>query len=251
MGMALRQGLMQQQDMNLVVVDPHVISDETTVASFEQLPSDYRPDIILFAIKPQLAAEILPQYTIFNRPGVVFISIMAGVSTARMRQYLNLKDEAFLIRAMPNLALVVEQGMTGIYASSVLTKEIQQKINHLFSAIGRVIWVTDEDQLNIITAISGSGLAYFFHLAEMMTRSAQSLGLPRVVADQLARQTLIGAGAMLTTMPESVDQLRLKVTSPGGTTAAALSVFDQKNALDSLVLQAVTAAYERAKELSA
>ncbi len=250
MGTALRQGLMQQQDNHLLVVDPHVMPSKTAVTSIDQLPADYQPDIILFAIKPQLAAEVLPQYSIFNRPGVVFISIMTGISTARMRQYLNLEDDAFVVRAMPNLALVIGQGMTGIYAPPTLPQDLQYKLSCLFSAVGQVIWAEDEDQLNIVTAISGSGPAYFFYLAEMLAKSAKDLGLSDNVANQLARQTLIGAGAMLGAIPESATQLRANVTSPGGTTAAATSVFDQNEALGNLLLKAVTAAYNRAKELS-
>ena len=251
MGTALRQGLMHQKSNHIVVVDPHVTPSKTAVTSFNQLPADYQPDIILFAIKPQLAAEVLPQYSLFNRPGVTFISIMTGISTASMKQYLKLENDAFVVRAMPNLALVIEQGMTGIYASPSLPQDIQGKIEQLFCAVGQVVWVADEDQLNIVTAISGSGPAYFFYLAEMLAKSAQTLGLPENVAVQLARQTLVGAGTMLNAMPESAAQLRANVTSPGGTTAAATSVFDQENALENLLLKAVMAAYNRAKELSA
>lgn len=250
MGKALHQGLMQQQDNHLMVVDPHVTPSKTAVASVDQLPADYQPDIILFAIKPQLAAEVLPQYSIFNHPGVTFISIMTGISTVRMKQYLKLEDDAFVVRAMPNLALVIGQGMTGIYAPPTLPYDIQHTMNGLFSAVGQVIWVADEDQLNIVTAISGSGPAYFFYLAEMLAKSAKELGLSDEAANQLARQTLIGAGTMLGAMSESTAQLRANVTSPGGTTAAATSVFDDENVLDNLLLKAVKAAYNRAKELS-
>ena len=132
MGTALRQGLMQQQDNHLIVVDPHVDLSKTAVTSVDQLPADYQPDIILFAIKPQIAAEVLPKYSIFNRPGVTFVSIMTGISTARIKQYLNLTDDAFVVRAMPNLALVIGQGMTGIYAPPTLPQDLQYKINRLF-----------------------------------------------------------------------------------------------------------------------
>ena len=157
---------------------------------------------------------------------------------------LNLEDDAFVVRAMPNLALVIGQGMTGIYAPPTLPQDLQYKLSCLFSAVGQVIWAEDEDQLNIVTAISGSGPAYFFYFMELMQNTAIQMGLSPETAIQLAKQTAYGAAKLAMESPESVEMLRKRITSKGGTTEAALSVF--QNGLPDLIQKAMEAARDRA-----
>lgn len=247
MGSALKQAW-QLKNKDVMVVDPHLTPAKNVVSCVEYLPLNYQPDIILFAIKPQHAAKFLPLYAFFKSKKSVFVSIMAGISIFQMQEYLGI--DSTLVRSMPNLPCLTGQGMTGLFTPFTLEVEIQSQINELFSSVGITAWVEAEDHLNIVTALSGSGPAYFFHLTEMMSKAGQALGLSQVIADQLARQTLVGAGSMLEVLPDSALQLQQRVTSPGGTTAAAIEIFDHKRALESLVLAAMKAAYQRGKELS-
>lgn len=249
MGGALRQGWQQQSDIEITVIDPHLVCEGCAVfRALHALPQDYQPDIILFAIKPQIAAQILADYTRFCRPDILFISIMAGVSVATMKRYLG--QNSILIRTMPNLPALVGKGITGLYCSDPLDMLKRQQVTNLFASVGAAVWVEAEDQLDIVTAISGSGPAYFFRLVEALIKSGEGLGLSKEVSEQLAQQTLVGAGAMLEKMKESAGSLRAKVTSPGGTTSAALGVFDQEDALDHLAAKAIMAAVKRSKELA-
>lgn len=249
MGGALRKGWQQQSEAEVTVIDPHLaLEDSAVFGTLRALPQSYKPDIILFAVKPQIAAQALADYSRFYRPDVMFVSVMAGVSIATMKQYLG--QNSIIIRTMPNLPALVGKGMTGLCCSDSLDTLRKQQITGLFSSIGAAIWVDTEDHLNVVTAISGSGPAYFFRLVEAIAKSGEALGLPKEVSEQLAQQTLVGAGAMIEKMGESAGNLRDKVTSPGGTTAAALGIFDQESAIDNLALKAVTAAFERAKELA-
>lgn len=249
MGGALRKGWQQQTGIDVTVIDPHfALEDFAAFDSLQAVPQDYRPDIVLFAIKPQIAVQALADYARFYRSDVVFVSIMAGISIAAMKQQLG--QNAIVIRTMPNLPVLVGKGMTGLCCLDSLDVIKKQQITNLFSSVGTTVWVEDEDHLNIVTAISGSGPAYFFRLVEAMAESGQALGLPKEISEQLAQQTLIGAGSMIEEMKESAGNLRAKVTSPGGTTAAALDVFDQDGGIDNLVLKAATAAFQRARELA-
>ncbi|WP_032112341.1 pyrroline-5-carboxylate reductase [Candidatus Paracaedibacter symbiosus] len=247
MGNALRQGWQPHKDIEVLVIDPQSAAGIDMFGTVQELPEDYQPDVVLFAIKPQIATDVVPYYALFNQSDTLFISIMAGVSVAKIKQLLG--GEAAIIRTMPNLPAVVGEGVTGIYSEATLQPTVKQKVTDLFSGIGATVWVEAEDHLNSVTAISGSGPAYFFRLVEAMATAGEQLGLSKDIADQLARQTLVGAGALLSRSQESVEQLRIKVTSPGGTTAAALSIFEADNALDDLILKAATAAFHRAKEL--
>lgn len=249
MGGALRKSWQQQSEVDVTVIDPHFASEGSVVfETLHALPQDYQPDIVLFAIKPQIVPQTLADYTRFCRPGVLFISVMAGVSITTMKKYLG--QNSLLVRAMPNLPVFVGKGMTGLYCPDTLETQKRQQVTMLFANVGKVVWVDDENQLNSVTAISGSGPAYFFRLAEAIIKSGEALGLSKEVSEQLAHQTLVGTGAILEEMNETAGSLRAKVTSPGGTTAAALNVFDEDNVLDNLALKAVTAAFQRARELA-
>lgn len=258
MGGALWKGWLQQSTVETIVIDPHVaannidphmtVGDSTVLATLYDLPPAYQPDIVLFAVKPQIAASTLADYARFCRPNVLFVSVMAGVSVATIKEYIG--QGAVIVRAMPNLPALVGQGMTGLYSPDSLDALENQQVTTLFTSVGRVAWVEDENQLNLVTAISGSGPAYFFRLAESMMKAGHSLGLSKEMAEQLAQQTLVGAGALVVMGEASAETLRARVTSPGGTTAAALAIFDADNGLDELVLQAVKAALQRAQELA-
>lgn len=248
MGNALRQGWIKQVKCQIKVVDPFLKDDPDIYKEQADLPKDFKPDVIVFAIKPQVAVDIIPQYSSFVANNSLFVSIMAGISTNSISKILG--GKAIIVRAMPNLPATVGKGITGVFSSNALDEEKCHKIDTLFSAIGKLIWVNSETQLNLVTALSGSGPAYFFRFVELLAKAAEELGLAPEQAIELSQQTLIGAGALLDSSSKSATELKINVTSPGGTTAAALAVFDQANALEKIMEHAVQAAFTRAKELS-
>lgn len=246
MGSALDKGWREKGTYAVTIIDPHVPG---AFARLDLLNPSYHPDVILFAVKPQVIHDVIPEYGAFakaeNPP--LFLSIMAGVPIETIEHLLGCP--AKIIRAMPNLPAVVGQGVTGLVATCPLDPHHLTMGEELFAAVGHVVWLESEEKINAVTAISGSGPAYFFQLAESLTKAGVSLGLTEVVAKLLAQQTLIGAGELLKNSKESAAEWKAKVTSPGGTTASALAVFES-NGLTDLVEKATMAAFNRSIELS-
>lgn len=182
--------------------------------------------------------------------GAMVISVMAGVSIDSISELL--PEARAVVRAMPNLPAQVGEAMTGIYADAGLSAEDQAIAGNLLDAFGKTVWVESEDQIDAVTAISGSGPAYFFAVVEALASAGVKLGLKPEIAETLARQTAVGAGAMLASDERSASEMRVAVTSPGGTTAAALSVLNDPKTqpLDSAFERATRAAAARAKALS-
>lgn len=204
-------------------------------------------DVIIFAVKPQLADKILPDYAGFAATSVS-VSVMAGKSVGAISRLLNGADK--IIRTMPNLPASVGAGMTGLYATPSVSKAEQTIVATLMRGVGEIAWVKDEAQIDFVTAISGSGPAYYFLLTEALCEAAIEIGFDKETADRLARQTAIGAGRLLEADERHAAELRIAVTSPGGTTAAALAILDSDNGFRKLLKQAVKKAAIRAGELS-
>jgi pyrroline-5-carboxylate reductase len=246
MGGALKQGWEQAKaPFEVVVIEP---SNPQYLPDITSLPADYVPDVIIFAVKPQSLSKVLPLYKHFSEKGCLFLSIAAGIALDTYHKVLG--EEAHIIRAMPNLPVIVGQGMAVLVTRSPLTKRHRAMGQAIFEASGHVIWLEKESLMDVVTAVSGSGPAYFFRMVECLAAAGIAGGLPSEVAMLLARQTAVGAGAMLQRLPEAVTDLRIRVTSPGGTTAAALSAFDQGDALAKLTRTAVRAAIHRGQELA-
>jgi pyrroline-5-carboxylate reductase len=205
-------------------------------------------ETIILAIKPQDMARALhvlrPQLEL-HRPLV--ISIAAGLSVTQLQPWCG--TDVPIVRAMPNRPALVGAGATGLYAAKSIPEPLRNRAATILGAAGIVVWVDDEALMDVVTAISGSGPAYFFRLAEALAAAGRSQGLSESAAMQLASATLHGAGAM-TTSDASLPALRASVTSPGGTTAAALASFE-RNGLEAMVEAAVAAAVQRGRELSA
>lgn len=199
------------------------------------------------AIKPQMAAAVLPAFSPIAA-GAITISVMAGRSIATIETELGSKSR--VVRAMPNLPAGVGAGITGIFADPSISNQNRREIAGLLNAVGETAWVETEDAIDWVTAISGSGPAYYFLLTEALQDAARSLGLSDDIAAQLARSTLIGSGAMAAQDPRTIQKMRMSVTSPGGTTAAALDIYEKEAALRQLVKSAVAAAANRATELT-
>lgn len=235
----------------LYVIEPAALSAGVPqVGTIGDLPDSYHPDVIVFAVKPQVLPDITAQYKRFAAQGTLFISIAAGKPVSFFESHLG-KDAA-IVRAMPNTPAAIGEGMTVACANTSVTEEQKKQAQNLLSAVGDFIWAPDEKLLDPVTALSGSGPAYVFLLIEAMAAAGAKLGLDPAMAARLARQTVIGSAALAR---ESADTpaatLRENVTSPGGTTAAALAVLmREEGGIQKLFDEALSAASKRAEELS-
>jgi pyrroline-5-carboxylate reductase len=204
-------------------------------------------DVIVLAVKPQVMGSVLREVHGLVIPTQLILSVAAGTTMARIAAGLN-PDQA-IIRCMPNTPALIGAGITGLCASSHCKPHHREQAERILAATGRTVWIAEEALMDAVTAISGSGPAYFFLLAEALAEAGAALGLPEAVARQLAATTCAGAGAMLANATEGPAELRRRVTSPGGTTQAAVEAFEQ-GGLRELVLQAARAAEQRGKALA-
>jgi len=202
---------------------------------------------IVLAVKPQNMAEVCTALApLLPNPAPLIISIAAGVTVARLQQWLG---AAPVVRAMPNTPALVQQGATGLFASAEVSNTQHQQAEALLNSVGLSVWLPEEALMDSVTAVSGSGPAYFFLLMEHMIASAEAFGLDQHTARQLVLQTALGAAELAIQSNEPPSVLRERVTSPGGTTAAALNTF-MEGGFASLVADALAAAKRRSEELA-
>ena len=201
----------------------------------------------MVALKPQILKGEAPVLADFARSGALMISIAAGTHTKSLFRAWGAKSR--IIRAMPNTPGAIGQGISGLFAARGTTAADKRKATMLLSALGETVWVTKEDLIDSVTALSGSGPAYLFLMAEAMTEAGIAEGLPRGQAEKLARATVAGAGALLAADKSPASALRQAVTSPGGTTEAALKILMAGDGLTDLMKRAIHAARMRAEEL--
>jgi pyrroline-5-carboxylate reductase len=208
------------------------------------------PDTLLLAVKPQGLDAAAPGIAPWAGPDTTVVSILAGRSLRDLAALF--PRAAGIVRAMPNLPAAVGRGVTGMASDGRPSAEALARVTRWLGAVGGVEVLADEDAIDVVTAVSGSGPAYAFLLAEVLAKAGARLGLPPAVAARLGRATLEGAGELLHRSPD-VDPaiLRQNVTSPGGTTAAALAVLMEGDAMERLLDRAVAAAHERARQLGA
>ena len=250
MGSAMLAGWLKSGLGRSVVVDPSPspgLSGATVVATAGQIPADFRPDAVVLAVKPQMAAEAVPGVAAFAREAVV-VSIMAGRTVASIAA---LTGSAAIVRAMPNTPAAIGQGFTAAFAAATVTPRQRDLSDGLLRAIGDVAWLEDEALLDPVTALSGGGPAYIFLLTELLELTAIEQGLPPALAARLARQTVAGSGALLAASTEPPAAMRRAVTSPGGTTERALAVLMADDAWPAAMRRAIAAATARSRELSA
>jgi pyrroline-5-carboxylate reductase len=217
----------------------------------DPLPYEERAafDILVLAVKPQQTdAAIAAHLRSLSDDGVV-LSIAAGKTLASLQH--GAGRSRGIVRSMPNTPAAIARGTTVMVANEAVSAEMRTVCERLLKAVGAAYWVEEEAMLDAVTAVSGSGPAYVFLLIECLTAAGVRQGLPEELAAELALNTVAGAGAYALDSPTPVDKLREQVTSPGGTTAAALGVFMHENALQNLVDEAVAAAAARSEELSA
>ena len=259
MGSALLHGFMyggEKEKHFSCVVDRHLPSLPDScccVASISDIPQNFIPHVIILAIKPQKAEEVLIALGArYAEQKLTLLSVMAGRTVAYLEKMWCVHScySPIIVRAMPNTPSVVRAGVCGLYASGQVGAKQKQECEMLMRAVGQVVWVEDEKLIDVVTAISGSGPAYVFLLAEWLEKAGIEQGLPQKVARLLAREVIYGAGKMLHEQSTDASELRQNVTSPGGTTAAALSVLMREEAFPKIILEAVTAAVRRARELA-
>jgi pyrroline-5-carboxylate reductase len=247
MGSAMLEGwLAQGVDAGSVWVnDPHP-SDWLQGAGVHlnaQLPA--APAIVLVAVKPQMMAQALPSLVAYGNGETLFVSVAAGTTIAHYAQVLG--ADTPIIRAMPNTPAAVARGITAICGNAHATPAHMDLASGLLAAVGQVVRLEGEHQIDAVTGLSGSGPAYVFHMIEAMAQAGQAVGLAPELAMQLARATVCGAGELAHQSPQTAEQLRVNVTSPGGTTAAGLKVLMAE--LPDLMTRSVAAATTRAQEL--
>lgn len=256
MGGALLSGWLSSSLINarnLAILDPNpgveavyaIERGAKHLADFDEIPRNI--EIVLLAIKPQIFSQIQRQLAGMLGENVLIISIMAGIATNTLKDTFPGAD---IIRAMPNTPAAIGKGVTAFVADTALELPKVEAVEALLGASGKVIRIESDEQINAVTAVSGSGPAYVFHLCEALAGAAQSIGLSPDVAAELARETIIGASALLAASDISPTELREAVTSPGGTTQAALDVLMAADGQSQLMRRAVKAAFNRARDLS-
>ncbi|WP_309663218.1 pyrroline-5-carboxylate reductase [Tabrizicola sp.] len=212
----------------------------------ETLPP--KPAVALVAVKPQMMGTALPALQALGNGGTLFISIAAGTTMATFEHALG--ADTPIVRTMPNTPAMVGRGITALCGNASASATDMAMARALMAAVGEVVDLDGEHLMDAVTAVSGSGPAYVFHLIETLAAAGEAEGLPPATAMQLARATVCGAGELAYQSPETAAQLRINVTSPGGTTAAALAVLmDEATGFPALLKRAVKAAADRGREL--
>lgn len=257
MGSALIRGLLKQHypANQLWACDPsaekrHFLQNKLAISvtpSNEEAAQ--QAEALIFAVKPQtletVATNLAP---LIQKKKPLIISIVTGIREERLQDWLG--GQVPIVRAMPNTPALIGCGATALYANRFTSPNQTKLADHLLRTVGTTIWLEDEKQMDAVTALSGSGPAYFFLLIEALQEAGCSLGLAEETARQLSLQTAYGASRLALESEETVAQLRQRVTSPQGTTERALGVLDQGD-FRLLILKAVQAAKQRAEELAA
>lgn len=204
-------------------------------------------DVLVLAVKPQVMQAVCRDLPVPRKPGQLVVSIAAGVTCASLAEWLG--TDTPLVRCMPNTPALRGQGVSGLYAVAGVSAEQKKLTESMLNAVGISLWLEQEQQIDAVTAVSGSGPAYFFYLMQAMTDAGEQLGLPREVAERLTLFTALGAADMAVHSDVDPAELRRRVTSPNGTTEQAINSFTRDD-LSGMVARAMQAAAERSAELS-
>ncbi len=257
MGAALAGGLLKQGFTadHLWLTDPDISKCNALQSQFppihvhiDNLVAVEHADVILFAVKPQVMAEVAaPLINIIKKHQPLIISIAAGIHIAKIQQWLG--EQTAIVRCMPNTPALIGAGMSALFANPHVTPAQRQIAETLLAAVGKVLWLNREEQFDAVTALSGSGPAYFFLLMDALQQSGQALGLSPQDAQLLTIQTALGAARMANESVLSPAELQRRVTSPGGTTAAALNVLENAD-IRAIFNKALIAARDRSRALS-
>ena len=247
----LKFDLVNQQGLTLVVRNDEkaekLIKKEigTVIRSIEAIPANC--DIIVIAVKPQDYLPVAVELTKVLKPNQLVISVMAGITIEKLQNTLSHKA---IVRAMPNTPAKIGMGITGFAAAAEVSTELIRKAEKLLSTTGREVFLDDESLMDAVTALSGSGPAYFYLIVKSMIEAGVKMGMEESMAALLVKQTMLGAYHLMNQSDKSLDELIAAVKSKGGTTEAALNKFIEKGLPDT-ISEALHAAEKRAKELSA
>jgi pyrroline-5-carboxylate reductase len=251
MGLALAKGWLDAglPPSNLLLVDPNPGDAARELAAdyglnLSKEAAGLQPNVLVLAVKPQIIDPVMESLAPVVGPNTLAISIAAGIDIARLSRGLGMGR---VVRTMPNTPAQIGKGITGAVPGPDVTSADRANAEALLAAAGPVVWFDDEAQLDAVTALSGSGPAYVFHLVEALAAAGKKMGLPDAIAEQLARQTVIGSAALLEADPATPAVLRQNVTSPNGTTAAGLVVLME--GLTPLIEATTEAARKRSEEL--
>ncbi len=224
------------------------ISGVSVVADAESLPKDLKPEVIVFAVKPQQMDDVVPDYQKFVGDKTAFLSIAAGKDIAYFQSKLG--ESASIVRAMPNTPAAIGQGVTVCCSNAAASDNQRELCRSLLAATGEALVVDDEGLIDAVTAVSGGGPAYVFLLIECLEAAGVAAGLPKELSAKLALITVAGSGQLALTSEESPSVLRENVTSPGGTTLEALKILMADDGLAQLMTRAIAAATKRSRELA-
>ncbi len=255
MSRALIEGLVDDAQLSISVSDPGSDAREalTAIDNIDIFKDNreavHNADCVVFAVKPQIMRGVCQALkTDFENSKPLLVSVAAGITTEHIASWCG--DQSRIVRVMPNTPALIGCGATGMFAANGVTEADKALVTSLFESVGLAVWVEPETDIDAVTALSGSGPAYFFVFLEHLEKTAISLGLEPHAARRLARQTALGSALMALKEDGELGTLRERVTSPGGTTAAALTSFEE-HSLDDIVHTALIAARDRARELAA
>lgn len=254
MATALIGGLSQNEagDFDIRVIEPDAAKRELLVQNFGATTADAvslaeGSDVVLLAVKPQQLREVSRTLASFLQPKTLVISIAAGIQLIDLQRWLDGHDK--LVRVMPNTPALVGQGVSGVYAAESVSAADKSAAETILKAVGSVVWLNREDQIDAVTAVSGSGPAYVFYFIEALQAAAEEQGFGASVARQLALETFAGAIKLAQESEEDPAELRARVTSKGGTTERAIGILEAAG-VRSAISQAVDGAAERSRELA-
>ena len=257
MARAIYRGLIESgfPTENIGVVDPSEAAQSAARASGliriaeSATDADLSADLIVLAIKPQITGIALSPLAHRVSSTATVLSIIAGINSASLANLLGLPNDDAVVRSMPNTPALVGEGMTGLFSNSDQRAHGRLLAERVMSAVGQCVWVSNESDLDLVTAISRSGPAYFFLFMESLADAAVELGMSPQTAHQLSVQTALGAAKLAQTSDDALEKLRENVTSPGGTTEQAIKSFEAAE-LRAIVMSATRAAKKRSIELS-
>ena len=254
MGKALLNGWLAKNldPSTIFVVDPNLTPEvkheflEKRVQIVENNQINFKPAVALLAVKSQIMQTVLHEIQGYLGKSTLIVSIAAGITISEIETALGAQP---IIRVMPNTPAQVKRGMSAMYCNQHVSEQQQHLATELMISVGELIWLESEDQVDLVTGLSGTGPAYVFLLTECLTNAGKRLGLSDEIATKLATQTVAGAGELMYQTETSPATLRKNVTSPGGTTEAALKILNATPGLQSLLDSAVDQAVARAREL--
>lgn len=254
MGRALAVGIAGNKQLRASIIVSDPIAQQiagytspnvrTTVDNREAIAES---DIVILAVKPQVIKSVVQAHASDIGSRLV-ISIAAGVPMSHLETWLSKSTP--IVHCMPNLAVSLNKGMTGMFANTRVSEEQKTIVEGIFQSVGEAMWMSEDRQVDIVTAVSGTGLAYFFYLMDAMIQAAKELGMDENIAKRFATRTALGAAGIAVDSGADPSILRDQVASPGGTTERALSVLDSNRVRESIV-DAVRAAFARSAELTA